>query len=216
MRFVFRIVAAGNPRVAAGAERQRQIAPRVAAGLAGTSDRRRAPQLLARVAASCAADEADVVFVARASGHARDHFPANDDRDPTCTRSRGCRRPWSSHTSLPVRASSATMCASLVVPKILSPKIAMFRWMPRPVSPPPVAELWTGAECRSAHRPSVARRGAGGGVSSGAILPDQIAGCGIERLNDAARIRQIHDAVVDERRSACCAPVSSIAHDHAS
>jgi hypothetical protein len=35
---------------------------------------------------------------------------------------------------------------------------------------------------------------------AGAVLPDQIAGCRIERLNDAARIRQIHDAVVDERR----------------
>jgi len=35
---------------------------------------------------------------------------------------------------------------------------------------------------------------------AGTVLPDQIAGCRIERLNDTARIRQIHDAVVDERR----------------
>ena len=32
------------------------------------------------------------------------------------------------------------------------------------------------------------------------VFPDQIAGCRVERLNDAARIRQIHDAVVNERR----------------
>src|SRR2546422_1414570 len=39
----FRIVAARDPRVAARAERQRQVAPRVAAGLTGTSNCRRAP-----------------------------------------------------------------------------------------------------------------------------------------------------------------------------
>ena len=47
-----RIVAAGNPRVAAGAEPERQVAPRLAAGLARASDGRRAPQFFP-VAASC-------------------------------------------------------------------------------------------------------------------------------------------------------------------
>src|SRR5438445_2712768 len=35
----------------------------------------------------------------------------------------------------------------------------------------------------------------------GTILPDQISSRGVQRLNDAARVRQVHDAVVDKWRS---------------
>ena len=92
------------------------------------------------------------------------------------------------------------MCASLVVPKILSPKIAMLRWMPRPVSPPPVAGRCERRGMSVCSPPPRSRSRGGRWRGAGAVLPDQVAGCRIERLNDAARIRQIHDAVVDERR----------------
>src|SRR5688500_7095860 len=61
------VVAAGDPRIAAGTEREREIAPGVATGFAWPCDRRRSPQLLAgrRV---MPADEAHIVFVAPASG----------------------------------------------------------------------------------------------------------------------------------------------------
>ena len=44
--------------------------------------------------------------------------------------------------------------------------------------------------------------GAGVGVcpAAGAIFPDQVSGRRVQRLNDAARVRQVHDAVVHEWR----------------
>src|SRR5262249_40097326 len=39
------------------------------------------------------------------------------------------------------------------------------------------------------------------------VLPDQVGGPGIQRLDDAARIGQIHDAVVNQRRGFICACV---------
>src|SRR5437899_2508521 len=74
----FRIVAARDPRVAACAESQRQVAPCVAAGLTRTSNGGRSPQLLS-AGRIMPADEADVLFVAAAPRHTRDHLAANDD-----------------------------------------------------------------------------------------------------------------------------------------
>ncbi len=73
------IVASRNPRVAAGAECQRQVAPGVAAGLTRPRDRGRAPQLAPRVRV-IGRDEAHIVLVAGAAGHAGDHVALRDNR----------------------------------------------------------------------------------------------------------------------------------------
>ena len=48
------------------------------------------------------------------------------------------------------------------------------------------------------------------------VFPNQISRRGVERLNDVVGIRQVHDPVVHKRRRLLRAPVSSMAHDHAS
>src|SRR5205823_3560869 len=73
-----RIVASRNPCVSTGSKGQRQISPGVAAGLTGTSDRRRAPNLAAG-RGIVSRDEADVLFIARTSGYPGNHFSAHDD-----------------------------------------------------------------------------------------------------------------------------------------
>src|SRR5207244_1311752 len=50
--------------------------------------------------------------------------------------------------------------------------------------------LFSATRCRRRRRPRYLRT----------VLPDQITSGGIQRLNDAAGIRQVHDAVVYERR----------------
>src|SRR5204862_3951290 len=74
-----RIVAAGNPRVASGTKRERQIAPRLPARLAGPRDGRRPPQLIPRLRVE-SGDKADVVLVELASRDARDDPAPGDDR----------------------------------------------------------------------------------------------------------------------------------------
>src|SRR5690606_34542037 len=74
-----RIVAAGDPCLAARAIEIRQIAPRVAAGIRRHGDRRGAPQLLARVGV-VAADETLLLLVTGAAAHPLDHDAVRDER----------------------------------------------------------------------------------------------------------------------------------------
>src|SRR6185503_18485301 len=74
-----RIVAAGDPGLAAGAIQVRQIAPRIAAGLAVERDRQEAPALLAGIGI-VGADEALVLFVALATAHAFEDEPVRGER----------------------------------------------------------------------------------------------------------------------------------------
>ena len=86
------------------------------------------------------------------------------------------------HTCLPVRASSATRFASLIVDEQL-----------------------VVVERDAAHRDIAAK----------AVLPDQIAGLAVERLDDAAGVVQEDRAVVGERRR-LLVPPSFIGQTHAS
>ena len=76
------VVAARRPAVAAGAEHQRRVAPRVPAGLAGARHRRRAPHLVAgaRVARGDEAGHLLGLVIPLAAVRARDHVPPHDDR----------------------------------------------------------------------------------------------------------------------------------------
>ena len=73
------VVAARNPRVAAGPERRREVAPGVAPRVAGLGNRRRAPQLGPAVRV-VGGDEAGAVLVPLAAGHAGDDPAVDDDR----------------------------------------------------------------------------------------------------------------------------------------
>ena len=81
MRFVFGVVAARRPAVAAGAEHQRRVAPGVPAGLAGPRHRRSAPHLVAgpRVARRNEAGHVLGLVVPLAAVGAGDHVAPDDD-----------------------------------------------------------------------------------------------------------------------------------------
>src|SRR4029434_7180888 len=73
------IVAAGDPRFAAGAEQVRQAAPRIAAGFADAGDREESPQLLAGLGV-VGADEALLLDILLTAAHALDDFSFGDER----------------------------------------------------------------------------------------------------------------------------------------
>ncbi len=173
-----RVVAPGNPRVAARAPIQRQIAPGLAARLARPGHRRRAPRFFS-AGGIVRADEADIVFVAAAAGHAGDHFSADDDR---------ARRVAVSQ----LRVGHGHVPHAPPGPRVERDDVRVAGRSENPVAEDGEVPL----DASEVDVAGAALRGAPGFV--GAVLPDQIAGGSVERLNDAAGIRQIHDAVVDE------------------
>ena len=103
-----RIVAAGDPGVAAGAQQVRKLAPSVAAGRPFARHRFEFPELLAGLGV-VGADVAAGFLIAVAAAHALDHLALNRSAVRWC-----CCILWTvsamrvSQTTLPVRASSAT------------------------------------------------------------------------------------------------------------
>ena len=100
-----RIVAAGNPRLAAGAQQIGQFAPRVAARLAFSRNRAETPGLLA---GPCVIG-ADVAFraVTPAARHPRQNLAVDDDRSGCIAVSLLPSAIAVCQTILPVRVSSA-------------------------------------------------------------------------------------------------------------
>ena len=114
------VVAAGNPRVAAGAEQQRQVAPGVAAALAGAGDGRGPPEHLAGAGVD-PDDVAGVLAEPLAPPQPRHDDAAGDDRAAreAVARPRSGMTGVSQRTS-PVRASSPTTWASTVFRRMRS------------------------------------------------------------------------------------------------
>ena len=163
------IVAAGDPGVAAAAERHRQLAPRLAARLSLARHRVEAPCLLAGVDV-VRTDEAADAIEARAARQPLQHFVADDDR------------------AARVDASGVGRCIG--IPK----NFAVARAQRHHVGVARRQEdLVVGN--RDAADAAVARRL----VRARTRLPDQTARLSVERLDDVARRREIDDAVVHDR-----------------
>ena len=158
-----RIVAAGDPRLAAGAEQVRQAAPRIAAGFTDTGDRVESPQLLAGLGV-VGADEALLLDVLLTAAHALDDFSFGDERTARTAAAIG-------HCHVPGNF------AGLRVER---------------------------HEMRVAHRDIelvvVQRDTARRGVAAETLLPDQIAGLAIDRLDDPAGVIDEDRPVARERR----------------
>ena len=172
----FRIVAARDPHVAAGAERERQIAPRVAARLTGASDARRAPQLFPGVRI-VTGDEAHIILVPFAPGDAGDDLAVDDDGAGRVLVAEGGIR----HLCVPrdlagSRVERDEMCAARRSEDFVAEDRDVL--LGAAALPP---------RCR-------------GSVAARTVLPDQIPGRRIERLHDVAWVGQVHDAVRHERR----------------
>ena len=170
-----RVVAAGDPGVAAGPEAQGQIAPGVPARVFGARDRRGAPDLFAgrRIVAG---DEADVVLVAAAAGDAGDQLAVGDDR-----------------------AGGVAVAEGRVGGPGLPDQFPVARVERQDRCPAGGGEDAV-AEDRDVllHPAAESPRAIAGDLRP--VLPDQVAVGGVERLDHAAGMRQVHDPVVDQRR----------------
>ena len=175
-----RVVAAGDPGVGAGPERERQVAPGVAAGLARAGHRGGAPQLGAGLGV-VGRDEADVVLVVLAARDARDHHALHDD---------GAARVAVAelvvgHLLLPhhlagagVERDELRLARAGVDLVVVDGDVA-----PRQPRLPVGGEIGVGR-----HRPARAQ-----------VRPELVAGDRVER-HHAAAAGDVHDAVVDQRR----------------
>ena len=169
----FRVVAARNPGVAAAALHERQIAPGFAARFAGPGDGVRTPPFLARFRV-VRRNEATLLVVADAAVDAVDHQSVNDDR----TARVGVALRRIGDLRLPERPAAARV--ERKHGRVLGGDEDL-------VAPDrEVAELVEPTR-QVAFQPTP-------------VLPDQRAGVGLQRLDDVARIGQVHDAVVNERR----------------
>ena len=165
-----RIVASRNPRIAAGAVGQRQVAPGVAAGLTRPRDGGGAPQLAPRLRV-VGRDEAHIVLVAGAAGHAGNDMALRDNR------------------------AAGIFVAELVIgdrvvpddragPRVQSDNVRVGR----------VDENLVAIEPDGSHR----ALGHVFAVVFAAEVPEEVAGHGVERLHAAAGLGDIHHAVMDE------------------
>src|SRR5439155_5316963 len=144
------------------------------------------------------ADEADVFLVAAASRDSSDHFAANDDR---------AGRVFVSQ----LRIGNLGVPYELSCPRIDSDDMRVIRRSEDLVSIDGDVSLDASTfVSTSAGRPLRETRDGGlfcatatrGGCAClrhlVAIFPDQVSSYAVQRLNNATRVRQVHDAVVDE------------------
>ena len=167
-----RVIAPGHPGVASRAKQERQIAPGVAAALAGASDGRGSPEQPAGAAVD-ADDVAGVVTVTPAACHPGDDRPIDDDRS--------------------VRKGVAFLAAR---DRRIPARLARPRVQPDDVRIESVQDDQILVDGKAAHL----RRASPPLVHLAAILPQEVARARVERLDHIARVRDIHDAVVHDRR----------------
>ena len=147
-----------------------------------------------------AGDEADVVLVSGAPGHPRDHLAADDD---------GARRGLVAqllvgHGHVPHQPARARVQRDEVgVVGRAEDQVAVDRHVALDAAPGVAAR--GRRPLRQARNVRLLTAAAASGHRRGRrrarpVFPDQRAGCRIERLDDAARVGQVHHAVVDERR----------------
>ena len=173
-----RVVAARNPGVGAGAERQRQVAPGIAPRLPGPRDGGGAPHLLSGIRI-VGRDEADVVLVVLAAGHSGDDVAVHHDR-----------------------AAGVAIAQAVVGDGVIPDHLAGGRVQGHDVGVGRVDEdlVAVDGDRARAHAGADRVEEVGRGIELPAVLPEAVPGRRVHRLHDVAGAGDEHHAVVHERR----------------
>ena len=188
-----RIVAGHHPRADVAALLERDVAPRLVAELARPRNQAAAPELVAgrRVVRD---DDAGVGPAARVAAAPREHLPAGDDRSRGLV---GRIHPVVEDLGVPDHlAGLRVQREDVVVHAGVDDQLAVDGDVPVGLDQTP-DHVFT----------QVVRAVAG-------VLPDQVAGHRVYRLNDVARVRHEQHAVPDQRRPLLAARCERTRPDH--